>query len=93
MSEVDDLKERLATAIQILRWELADMWGHVSCRTPRGDSFLLLPLRPPLDHGIPEDDVLEFDMEGKVDLRAGGILPRKFFSTRVCIRRKRMRMP
>jgi ribulose-5-phosphate 4-epimerase/fuculose-1-phosphate aldolase len=66
MSEVDDLKEKLTTAIQILRWELADMWGHVSCRTPRGDSFLLLPLRPPLDHGIPEDDVLEFDMEGKL---------------------------
>ena len=66
MSEVDDLKEKLATAIQILRWELADMWGHVSCRTPRGDSFLLLPLRPPLDHDIPEDDVLEFDMEGKL---------------------------
>ena len=66
MSEADELKEKLTTAIQILRWELADMWGHVSCRTPRGDSFLLLPLRPPLDHGIPEDDVLEFDLEGKL---------------------------
>ena len=54
MSEVDELKEKLGTAIQILRWELADMWGHVSCRTPHGDSFLLLPLRPPLDHGIPK---------------------------------------
>ena len=42
MSEVDDLKEKLATAIQILRWELADMWGHVSCRTPRGDIFSTL---------------------------------------------------
>jgi ribulose-5-phosphate 4-epimerase/fuculose-1-phosphate aldolase len=38
----------------------------VSCRTPRGDSFLLLPLRPPLDQGLPEDDVLEFDMDGKL---------------------------
>ncbi|HEX2261249.1 MAG TPA: class II aldolase/adducin family protein, partial [Candidatus Binatia bacterium] len=66
MSEVDELKEKLATAIQILRWELADMWGHVSCRTPRGDGFLILPLRPPLDHGIPEDEVLEFDMDGKL---------------------------
>jgi ribulose-5-phosphate 4-epimerase/fuculose-1-phosphate aldolase len=66
MNELDELKEKLATAIQILRWELADMWGHVSCRTPRGDSFLILPLRPPLDHGIREDDVLEFDMDGKL---------------------------
>jgi L-ribulose-5-phosphate 4-epimerase len=66
MSEVDELKDKLATAIRILRWELADMWGHVSCRTPRGDSFLILPLRPPLDHGIPEDEVLEFGMDGKL---------------------------
>ena len=48
MSEVDDLKEKLATAIQILRWELADMWGHVSCRTPRGDSFSPVASEAPL---------------------------------------------
>jgi hypothetical protein len=66
MSEVDELREKLATAIQILRWELADMWGHVSCRTSRGDSFLLLPLRPPLDQSLPENDVLEFDMDGNL---------------------------
>jgi hypothetical protein len=27
MSEVGELREKLATAIRILRWELADMWG------------------------------------------------------------------
>jgi 3,4-dihydroxyphthalate decarboxylase len=65
VSELDELKDRLATATEILRRELADMWGHVSCRTPRGDTFLLLPLRPPVDHSIPADDVLEFDLDGK----------------------------
>jgi len=58
MSEVDELREKLSTAIQILRWELADMWGHVSCRTSSGDSFLLLPLRPPLDQSLPEADCI-----------------------------------
>ncbi len=65
MSEIDDLKDKLKTATQILRWELADMWGHVSCRTSRG-TFLILPLRPPIEEGIPEDDVLEFDLEGNL---------------------------
>jgi len=66
MSAIDDLKDKLATAVQILRWELADMWGHVSVRTPRGDTFLVLHLRPPLDHAISENDVLEYDLEGNV---------------------------
>jgi hypothetical protein len=26
MNEVDELKEKLATAIQIPRWEVADIW-------------------------------------------------------------------
>ena len=66
MSEVDELRDKMLTAIQILRWELVGMWGHVSCRTPARDRFLLLPLRPPLERGIPEDDVLEFDLEGNL---------------------------
>jgi hypothetical protein len=45
MSEVDELKDKMLTAIQILRWELVGMWGHVSCRTLARDRFLLLPLR------------------------------------------------
>ena len=35
MSDNEELKDKLSTAVQILRWELADMWGHVSCRSPR----------------------------------------------------------
>jgi ribulose-5-phosphate 4-epimerase/fuculose-1-phosphate aldolase len=65
MSDVDELKDKLATAVQILRWELADMWGHVSCRSPRGDSFLIMPMRPPFDPNLPDDEILEYDFDGK----------------------------
>src|SRR5262249_10161765 len=65
MSDADELKHKLATAVQILRWELADMWGHVSCRSPRGDSFLIMPMRPPFDPNLPEDEILEYDFDGK----------------------------
>ena len=66
MSNVDELKDKLATAVQILRWELADMWGHVSCRSPGGDSFLIMPVRPPFDHDLPDDEILEYDLDGKM---------------------------
>ena len=42
------------------------MWGHISCRSPRGDSFLILPMRPPYDHSLAEDELLEYDLEGKL---------------------------
>ena len=66
MDDPDELKDKLATAVQILQWELADMWGHISCRSPRGNSFLILPLRPPYDHTLPQDELLEYDLEGKL---------------------------
>ena len=66
MSELDDLKDRLATAAQILRWELADMWGHVSAKTPRGDTFVLLHLRPPVDRTLSENEILEYDFNGRL---------------------------
>lgn len=58
------LKGTIATAIDILAWELSDMMGHVSARTPDGNHFLLRHIRPPIDPTVPEDDVLEFDLEG-----------------------------
>lgn len=61
-----ELKDRMSTAITILTWELADMWGHVSVRTADGKHFLLRHLRPPEDSGIPADDVLEFDLDGNL---------------------------
>lgn len=42
------------------------MWGHVSSKTSDGKRFPLLPLRPPADPSIPDDDVLEYDLEGKL---------------------------
>jgi len=63
MDHLSELRDKLATAAQILRWELADMWGHISCRSPRGNSFLILPLRPPYDHSLSQDELLEYDFE------------------------------
>ena len=62
--EVLDLKDKISTAISILQWELSDMMGHVSARTPDGKRFLLRHIRPPVDPNTPEDDVLEFDLDG-----------------------------
>ena len=64
--ETADLKNKLATSIAILAWELCDMWGHASAKTADGERFLLLHLRPPMDPGIPQDDVLEFDLDGNL---------------------------
>jgi L-fuculose-phosphate aldolase len=58
------LNDKIATAIKILEWELSDMMGHVSTRKADGDHFLLRHIRPPLDPKVPEDDVLEFDLDG-----------------------------
>jgi len=66
MAELDELKENMVTAAKILLWELGDMWGHVSARTSDGKRFLLLPLRPPVDPKIPDNDVLEYDLNGKL---------------------------
>ena len=66
MDDVAELRDKLSTAVQILRWELADMWGHISCRSPRGNSFLIMPLRPPYDHALSQDELLEYDLEGNL---------------------------
>ena len=42
------LKQKLATATEILTWELADIWGHVSAKAPDGKRFFIRHLRPPL---------------------------------------------
>ncbi|MBI2352518.1 MAG: hypothetical protein HYV00_13770, partial [Deltaproteobacteria bacterium] len=49
------LKNKMATAITVLRWELCDMWGHVSAKTPDGKHFLLQHLRPPMEPSIRPD--------------------------------------
>lgn len=63
--QIAHLKDKIQTAISILEWELSDMMGHVSTRTPDGKRFLLRHIRPPTDPNVPENDVLEFDLTGK----------------------------
>ncbi|MGH7771320.1 MAG: class II aldolase/adducin family protein [Candidatus Binatia bacterium] len=66
MKTMDDLKDKMSAAASILRWELANMWGHVSARSPDGKSFLLMHLRPPEDPNLPPDEVLEYDLNGSL---------------------------
>ena len=66
MSAPQGVKEKMATACAILQWELANMWGHVSVRTPEGNGFSLMPIRRPVDPNIPADDLLEYDLDGKM---------------------------
>jgi L-fuculose-phosphate aldolase len=66
MSAAGELKEKMSTACAILQWELANMWGHVSVRTADGKGFSLMPIRRPVDPNIPADDLLEYDLDGKM---------------------------
>jgi ribulose-5-phosphate 4-epimerase/fuculose-1-phosphate aldolase len=66
MDELSYLKDKLQTTVKILQWELCDMWGHVSAKTSDGKRFLLAFLRPPADPKIPTEEILEFDMSGKL---------------------------
>lgn len=61
---IAELKDKISTAVSILHWELADMLGHVSVRTPDRKHLLLRFLRAPIDPNIPEDDDLTFDYDG-----------------------------
>jgi len=38
----------------------------VSVKTPRVDTFILLHLRPPFDHTLSENEILEYDFDGKL---------------------------
>jgi ribulose-5-phosphate 4-epimerase/fuculose-1-phosphate aldolase len=75
--------------VKILRWELADMWGHISCRSPRGDGFLIMPIRPPYDHSLAEDELLQYDMEGNL-LSGRRDPPAEIFFFTALLRRRRM---
>jgi ribulose-5-phosphate 4-epimerase/fuculose-1-phosphate aldolase len=66
MDKLAELKDKLQTTVKILQWELCDMWGHASAKTPDGRRFLLAFLRPPADPSTRNDELLEFDMTGKL---------------------------
>jgi hypothetical protein len=61
----DEIKDKMNTAASILRWELANMWGHVSVRKPDGGGFILMHLRPPNDPHLEADEVLEYDIQSE----------------------------
>ncbi|HXV49561.1 MAG TPA: hypothetical protein VEB61_12220 [Candidatus Binatia bacterium] len=56
MSQSQEVKVKMSTACAILQWELANMWGHVSVRTPDGNGFSLMPIRP-RPYLSPPDDI------------------------------------
>jgi ribulose-5-phosphate 4-epimerase/fuculose-1-phosphate aldolase len=66
MSQSQEVKDKMSTSCAILQWELANMWGHVSVRTVDGKGFSLMPIRCPVDPNIPADDLLEYDLDGKM---------------------------
>jgi L-fuculose-phosphate aldolase len=79
MSVSQELKGKMATACAILQWELANMWGHVSVRAPDGNGFSLMPIRRPVDPNIPADDLLEYDLDGKMSAGRRDAIDEIFF--------------
>lgn len=65
MSEIDELKIKLAMACRLLcRAELVDYSGHISVRIPGTNHFLINP-HPISRAEVKPEDILTFDLEGK----------------------------
>lgn len=65
MSEdVAELRRQCLLGARFLWRELRELYGHVSCRLPSGDGFLLMMTRVPVAPLDP-DEVLVFDYDGK----------------------------
>src|SRR6266542_439774 len=41
MNATEEIKNKMSAACAILRWELSNMWGHVSVRSPGGGGLSL----------------------------------------------------
>ena len=66
MSEIDDLKKKVAMACRMLFVaELVDYSGHISARIPGMDRFLINP-HPISRAEVRPEDVLTFDLHGKL---------------------------
>ncbi|MGH7771345.1 MAG: class II aldolase/adducin family protein [Candidatus Binatia bacterium] len=64
MSEIDDLKKKLAMACRMLCFaELVDYSGHISVRIPGTDRFLVNP-HPISRAEVKAEDILTFDLDG-----------------------------
>ena len=92
MDKLAELKDKLQTTVKILQWELCDMWGHASAKTPDGRRFLLAFLRPPADPSTPNDELLEFDMTASF-CPAGAAFPTRSISIYVLIKIAKTSVP
>ena len=64
MSEINDLKKKLAMACRMLCFrELVDYSGHISVRIPGTDRFLVNP-HPISRAEVKTEDILTFDLDG-----------------------------
>jgi ribulose-5-phosphate 4-epimerase/fuculose-1-phosphate aldolase len=82
-----EIEDKMSTAISILQWEMGNGWGHVATRNPDGNRFLLRHVRPPLDAKVP-DDVLEYDLDGKL-LSGERDLPQEIYFYSVPLKAKK----
>ena len=64
MSDLDDLKDDLIVASNLLLWEIGDIWGHVGVRVPERQEFMVKFMRSPLDENIDPNDILTYDLKG-----------------------------
>lgn len=66
MSEIEDLKKKLAMACRMLFLaELVDYSGHISVRIPGADHFLIIP-HPISRAEVKPEDILTADLNGKL---------------------------
>jgi len=65
MITVEELKETLAYGCRVLAFtgQSDIIWGHVSCRLPGGDTFLMKPAFLGLEEASPEN-IITVDLEG-----------------------------
>jgi L-fuculose-phosphate aldolase len=61
--EVEELRRQCFLGARFLWQELRELYGHVSCRLPNGEGFLLMMVRVPMPPCDP-DELMAFDYEG-----------------------------
>jgi len=62
---VDELREQCGLGARFIWQELRDLYGHVSCRLPSGDGFLLKFVRVGSDPTLDPRDIQVYDYQGK----------------------------
>jgi ribulose-5-phosphate 4-epimerase/fuculose-1-phosphate aldolase len=65
VDRVQELQEQCGLGAQFIWQELRDLYGHVSCRLPSGDGFLLKFVRVGSDPTMDSRDIQVYDYNGK----------------------------